>query len=259
MRDLELGRLIRTLRRRRGLRQLDCALLASVHRSTWARLEGGHFEQLSLGTLRACLAAIEVKVDLIPHWRGAELDRLLDEDHSAIASRFHQRLQASRWEVRAEVSFNHFGDRGRVDLLAWHATTRALLIVEVKTEIADAQRLLGSLDVKARLAPVLAKAAGWPTPQRVAVLLLVAESTTNRRRIGRLEPLFSRFRRRGVAARRWLKQPVPLPEPMLVFTNLPPAHGRHPRRVSPTRIRPRKGASSVDTPSKSRSVAPNGG
>jgi transcriptional regulator with XRE-family HTH domain len=189
MRDLELGRLVRALRRRRGWRQLDCASRAGVHRSTWSRLERGHFDQLSLGAIRSCLAVVEVRLDLLPRWRGADLDRLLDENHATLANTLHRRLESWGWTVRAEVSFNHYGDRGRVDLVGRHAATGTLLIVEIKTEITDVQQVLGSLDIKQRLAGVVAHEAGWAPPTRVGVLLLVAESTTNRRRVERLAPL----------------------------------------------------------------------
>lgn len=251
MRDLEVGRVVRALRRRRGWRQADCAARASVHRSTWSRLERGHLEQLSLATLRDCLAVVEVRLDLLPHWRGAELDRLLDEVHATLTSAVHRRLEGWRWEAREEASFNHYGDRGRVDLLGWHTATRTLLIVEVKTEVANAQQLLGSVDVKRRLAPVLAKAAGWPPPSAVAVLLLIANSTTNRRRIDRLAPLFARFRVRGRAALSWLRRPSYPADDMLVFAGLSPAHGRHLGRVPTTRIAHPKQDVSTEEPRKS--------
>lgn len=256
MRDLELGRLVRAVRRQRGWRQLDCAAAAEVHRSTWSRLELGNLDRLSLATLRACLAVVAVRLELAPRWRGGEADRLMDEDHAAMTAALHRRLDRWRWLVKEEVSFNHYGDRGRVDLLAFHPATRTLLIVEVKTEIADAQKLLGSLDVKRRLAPVLARMAGWPQPATVAVLLLVAESSTNRRRVQRLAPLFSGFRRRGRSALGWLRRPTPPSEPMLIFTDLSSAHGGHVRRVGPTRIRRRRPPPSVDEPMQPRDADP---
>ena len=33
--------------------------------------------------------------------------------------------RASGWEVLVEYGFNHYGDRGSVDVLAWHAGSRA--------------------------------------------------------------------------------------------------------------------------------------
>lgn len=41
------------------------------------------------------------------------------------------------------MSFNHYGDRGRYDILAFHPPTGILLVVEVKTGIGDVQATLG--------------------------------------------------------------------------------------------------------------------
>ncbi|HYM52131.1 MAG TPA: helix-turn-helix domain-containing protein [Candidatus Dormibacteraeota bacterium] len=93
IRDLDLGRVIRALRRRRGWRQEDAALRARIHRSTWSLLERGHVDHLTLSTVRRCLAALEVKLDLQPRWRGAELDRLLDEEDATLQAAWKERLE----------------------------------------------------------------------------------------------------------------------------------------------------------------------
>ena len=61
-------------------------------------------------------------------FRGAELDRLLDEGHAALLGAVARRLEALGWEVRPEVSFAVFGERGSIDLVAWHATSGTLLV-----------------------------------------------------------------------------------------------------------------------------------
>ena len=54
------------------------------------------------------------------------------------------------WIARPEVSFSIYGERGVIDLLAWHAATRSLLVVELKTELIDLQDLVSVLDRKRR-------------------------------------------------------------------------------------------------------------
>jgi transcriptional regulator with XRE-family HTH domain len=246
MRDVELGRIIRALRRRRGWRQQDCAVRARVHRSTWSNLERGHLERLSLATLRRCLAVLEVRLQLVPSWRGAALGRLLDETHAALQSAWKARLERWGWQVWVEVSFNRFGDRGRIDLLAWQPVRRVLLVVEVKTEIADAQALLGGMDVKVRVAPHVARSLGLGAPRMVVPLLLVAEGTTNRDRVRRLEPLFARFAVRGRRAVSWLRRPEgSMARGLLIFTDLRFANGRSVTRVAPHRMRLPRPAGSV--------------
>lgn len=186
-------------------------------------------------------------MELVPSWRGAALSRLLDENHAALQSAWKARLERWGWQVWVEVSFNRFGDRGRIDLLAWKATRRILLLVEVKTEIADAQSLLGSTDVKARVAPHVARSLGLAAPRVVVPLLLVAEGTTNRDRTRRLEPLFARYTLRGRSAITWLRRPEEeAPRGLMVFTDLRFATGGSVTRVAPHRIRLPQQAASVE-------------
>ena len=48
------------------------------------------------------------------------------------------------WVVRPEISFTVEGERGVIDLVAWHAAARALLVIELKTDIVDVGELLGT-------------------------------------------------------------------------------------------------------------------
>ncbi len=231
---------------------------AGVHRSTISLVERGQLEGVTLPTLRRCLAALEVQLVLAPRWRGADLDRLLDEDHGRLQAAWKGRLERRGWMVIAEASFNRYGDRGRVDLLAWHPVWRVLLVVEIKTLIADAQGLLGSLDVKLRVAGSVAHERGWGRPAAVVPMLVVAESSTNRRRIASLEPLFSRFSLRGRAALAWLRHPDGHPTGILALSDLPPARHSSVRRVGRTRVRRSASAPSVDGGAATRLRGPGG-
>jgi hypothetical protein len=82
--------------------------------------------------------------------------------------------------TQLEVSFNHYGDRGRCDLLAWHPLSRTLLIVEVKSRIGNVQDMLGRLDVKARLGPMLAAQCGWSRPDLVVPALVFSGDRATR-------------------------------------------------------------------------------
>ena len=41
-------------------------------------LERGLIRRMAVETLRDCLAVLEIRLDLVPMWRGADLGRLLD-------------------------------------------------------------------------------------------------------------------------------------------------------------------------------------
>lgn len=196
--------------------------------------------------MRACLAVLEVRLDLVARWRGGSLDRLRDAGHAALAAAWKRRLERWGWQVWVEVSFNHYGERGRVDLVAWHPIHRLLLVVEVKTEIADVQALLGGLDIKRRVAPAIARGLRIASVAGAVPLLVVADGTTNRERVRRLAPLFSLFTLRGREAVQWLRRPSAAPVGMLVFTDLRFATGNSVTSVGPHRVRRRGGTPSVD-------------
>lgn len=100
-------------------------------------------------------------------------------------------LRAAKWEVLVEYSFNHYRDRGTVDVEAWHAATRTLLIIEVKTRVADIQELIGRLDIKCRVVPpLLRRERGWEAA-RPGRMLVLAESRMNRRAVEQHEDTFS--------------------------------------------------------------------
>ncbi len=61
-----------------------------------------------------------------------------------------------------EFGFNHYGDRGSVDVLAWHSATRTLLIVEVKSILTDLQATFTSFAPRCAIVPMLARRdLGW--------------------------------------------------------------------------------------------------
>ena len=157
MNAVQVGRHVRAIRLRNGLRQQDVARRANVSRGAVSLLERGHAARLSIGSVESVLAALGARFEPRISWRGTDLDRLLDAGHAALGADVKARLTRWGWTVRAEVSFNHFGERGRIDLLAWHPVTATVLVIELKTDLVDVQQLLGSMDVKARIARRL-----WP-------------------------------------------------------------------------------------------------
>jgi transcriptional regulator with XRE-family HTH domain len=202
-------RALRTLRHRRRWRQEDLGRRAGLSRDVVHRAEAGELRGITVGSLGRLTEALDAQLVVEIRWRGAELDRLVDADHARIVSAGAQRLERSGWIVRTEVSFNHFGDRGRCDLVAWHAGTRTLVIVEVKSRIGDLQETLGRLDVKARLGSVIADQLAWGRPSAIVAALVLDEQATNRRVLREHEAQFSRFGLRGRAALAWLRRPHP--------------------------------------------------
>jgi len=178
-----LGAVLRVVRLRRGLRQRDLGRLAGVSDQTVSRIERGHLASLTFGTVEAVARALEVNVDHRAWSRAGDLERLVNARHSALVEDLVAVLAANGWACRPEVSFNAFGERGAVDVLAWRPSCRALLVIEVKTEIVDVGELLATLDRKRRLAVRIAAGAGWSAPATVSVALVVGLSRLNQRRV----------------------------------------------------------------------------
>jgi transcriptional regulator with XRE-family HTH domain len=207
--DGRVGAVLRAVRIRRGWRQSDLAAAAGVSDSLVSRLERGQVDNLTVETVRRILAVLDIRLDLVPRWRGGDLDRLLNARHSAL----HEdvaRWFASRypdWVVAPEVSFSIYGERGIIDMLAWNAAARAVLVVELKTEIADVNALLGTLDRKRRLARQISREHGWPA-ETVGSVLIVAASRTNRRRMDAHEAVLrNSLPDDGRRFRAWLSDP----------------------------------------------------
>lgn len=228
MDDVRVGRALRALRLRRGLRQSDLAAAAGLAQSTISLIERGHLSALSLRALRRVFAVLDARLDVQVGWRGGALDRLLDERHAALVGVFADRLGHARWQVEVEATFSEYGERGSIDLLAAQPARQAVLVVEAKTELVSIEETIRRIDAKARLAPGVARERfGWQ-PRSVARLLVVAEGSTARRRAGRHgSVLAAAFPARGHVVQAWLRQPV---GPMSGLLFLPLSDGRGARR-----------------------------
>jgi transcriptional regulator with XRE-family HTH domain len=184
MEDGRFGSAIRAVRRKRRWRQRDLAARVGVSAATISRIERGHLDTLSLRTVRHVAAVLDVRVDLLARWRAGDLDRLLNAGHSAlhdsVAAWFKEAFPA--WELAPEVSFSIHGERGVVDIVAWHPGRRALLMIELKTDIADVNELVGTFDRKRRLAKEIVRERGW-VPATVSGWVIVSAGRTNRARI----------------------------------------------------------------------------
>jgi transcriptional regulator with XRE-family HTH domain len=239
VRDAQIGRMLRALRHRRGWRQADLAARAGIARSVISDMEAGNLGGHALEALRMVVAVCGGAVLVDVRVPGGDASRLLDADHARVQSAWAERLRRHGWHVSVEVTFNHYGDRGSIDILAWHPGERVLVVAEVKTVIVDAQELLASIDRKTRVAVVLARRHGW-RPAAIVPALLVREGASARRRIGEHAPLFARFNLAGRAAQAWLRRPSVLPSVpsgIVCFTNLSDARSGDRRRAGRQRIR----------------------
>jgi transcriptional regulator with XRE-family HTH domain len=237
---LRIGRSLRAIRIRLGWRQVDVAEKAGVSRSFISKLERGQARATDLTRVEAVCETLGADLDVRVRWRGETLDRLLDEAHATIVDAFVRLLPPPAWATWLEVTFNDYGDRGSIDVLGWHAATRSLLVVEIKSVVPDAQGTLAPLDRKVRVAPKVARQLGLG-PVVIGRLLVVADGPTSRRRIARFGDLFrAALPARNVEVRRWLAAPRG-PISGVLFLSYDTAGGTRRTTAGRTRVRRPRG------------------
>ncbi len=169
-------------------------------------IERGHLDATTLGRSRAIAAALGARLDIAVRWRGGELDRLLNARHSAMHEQVARQLaRLPGWSFAQEVSFSIYGERGVIDLIAWHEARRALLVIELKTELVDVNDLLATMDRRRRLAREIGRQRGWDAVT-VSAWVVLADSHTNRRRLAaHMTTLRHAFPLDGRSIRPWLR------------------------------------------------------
>jgi transcriptional regulator with XRE-family HTH domain len=232
MDDHRLGRAIRALRHRLSWRQVDLGNRAGVSQDLVSLVERGRLDAMPLRTIRAVAAALDATVLVTIRWRGGDLDRLIDEGHAAIVGQVIAWFASIGWDLQPEVTFSVYGERGSIDVLAWHAPSRTLLVIEVKTALTSVEETLRRHDVKARLAPnIAAERFGWRA-KTVARLLVLPDTSTARRHVGRHDLVLGRaYPVRGDQLRAQLRSGA-LTAAGLLFVS-----GQTARRLTSRRIR----------------------
>jgi Holliday junction resolvase-like predicted endonuclease len=170
-------------------------------------MERGGADLVTVRGLERVAATLGARVEVRILWQGEGLDRLLDARHAALVERLVVTLVPLGWQALTEVSFNIRSERGSIDVLAHHAHTGGLLVVEVKSVVPDLQAMLVALDRKARLSRTIAEERGWRVTA-VGRLLVLPEDRTARRRINAHRSTFeAALPARNVEVRRWLRHP----------------------------------------------------
>jgi transcriptional regulator with XRE-family HTH domain len=211
------GRSVKALRHRRGWRQLDLAERSGLSRSVVGRIELGQVERIAFGDLEAAARALDGQLELLFRWRGELLDRLIDEEHAAVVDELVRPYREAGWEVAVEASFSIYGERGSIDVFAWHPSVEVVAVNEVKATVPEAGNTVMGVDRTARLAPDIARERGW-TCRGVSRFLVVRESATARRRVAEHSETFrAAFPTSGRESLAWIRHPTARPVSGLVF------------------------------------------
>jgi transcriptional regulator with XRE-family HTH domain len=228
MDDQQAGNALRAIRVRKRLRQDDVARMARVSRSVVGRIERGRAASVPLGKVRRVASALDARFDAVVRWRGGDLGRLINVRHAAMHEAMARWFMSmDGWIAEPEVSFSIYGERGVIDILAWHPGRRILLVIELKTEFVDVNELMGSVDRKRRLAAHVARDRGWD-PLAIATWVVLADDRTNRRAFSAHGTVLrAKFPMDGRGIRPWLRMPNGRVD---ALSFLPSAHAASARR-----------------------------
>jgi len=198
------------------------------------------------------LAQLEVRAEIAPRWRGADLERLLDEDHAALIEVAAARLEHLGWSVSLEVTYSEYGERGSIDIVGLLPAARAALVIEAKTELGSAEAIGRKLDEKKRLAPKIVEGlAGW-RPEAVGRALLLPETSRIRRTLEATPALRRMLPDEPRRLRAWLKSPS---GSVAVIWFLPNISGRNPGRARRVSVRRNRTQTSPAAPREDRDHA----
>lgn len=172
-------------------------------------IERGHLERVSVPAFRRVAETLGIRAEITVTLPHGEIERLLTAGHAALHESLARYLGGlPGWVHAPEVSFAVYGERGVIDILAFHPPTGSLLVVELKTELVSLENLLGTMDVRLRHAAKIAAERGWHA-NNVSAWVVFADSATNRRRAGdHRHALRAAFPADGRAMRRWLRTPT---------------------------------------------------
>jgi transcriptional regulator with XRE-family HTH domain len=178
-----VGRLARHARLAIGWSQEDLSDRAEVPQSALSRLERGLHSGLDFEDLERIGQALggRWQIDLAVPFL-ADRKRQRDRVHARVIGYIARRLSRAGWEVATEVEIRSRLGSGWIDVLAWHVSSRTLLVIEVKTEIHDLGRIQRTLAWYERGSWRAARERGW-TPTRIVGALVLLDTAVVRDRL----------------------------------------------------------------------------
>ena len=173
---------VKSLRTTLGWSQHDLGHRSGLTQSVISDIERGAVAGLPLATADRVLGALGARLVLsvaAPYLGDRERQR--DPAHANIVAYVVARLRRAGWDTRTEVEVGGDRSRGWIDILACHAASRVMLVIEIKTEIHDFGQIERSLAWYEREAWASARRFGWRPLRQVGCLLLLAAEANDTR------------------------------------------------------------------------------
>jgi transcriptional regulator with XRE-family HTH domain len=181
---LQIGAIVRDLRRLIGWTQRELASRARVSQSLVSAIENGRLANASISTVSRLLEAMGSRLILdATRPQVADRERQRDAGHVRCVTYVVRRLVTAGWQVATEVEIGAGRTRGWIDILAFHPGLRLVLVIEVKTELSDFGALERQVGWYEREAWAAGRRLGWrASTVHSAVLLLASEAVDARLR-----------------------------------------------------------------------------
>ena len=217
-----------------GWSQRQLAQRAGLSQSFVSRFERGVTEAVTASAIERMFRALGITAELRAELPVVSGERpQADAVHAWICGYVGRRLSSLGWDVRHEVEVGAGRFRGWIDVLAYRAADRSLLINECKTDILDIGAIQRATSWYEREAWSAARRLGWrPVGTVTALLLLDSAQVEARLRANRLL-LAASFPGRAAQISPWIEQPGPSPPARCVALIDPASRGR--RWLKPSR------------------------
>src|SRR4051794_17998734 len=172
---ISVGRTIGEARRTLGLSQKEIEHRTGIAQSAQSRFERGVSSSIDLAELEVLGRALGGRVRFVFD-APFLVDRAGQRDlvHARCIAHVAGHLRATGWSVLTEVEIAGSFGPGWIDILAFHAPTGTLLVIEVKTELHDLGRIQRTLAWYMSRGSVAASRYGWRARRTHGSLLVLA-------------------------------------------------------------------------------------
>ncbi len=214
-----LGASIRATRKAIGWTEREMADRLGTNQAAVQRLEAGRQRHLdvALATVALDHLGIRLTLDADPVGLGARREQR-DLVHARCCGYVIRQLERRGWATRTEVEIGDGRVRGWIDILAWRQADAALMVIEVKTQIDDAGRLLRTVGWYVRSSRAAADQFGWRPRRIVPVVALLATVEADTRLTASADLVRQSFPGGADRLGRWIADPeLPQPDPSVVL------------------------------------------
>jgi transcriptional regulator with XRE-family HTH domain len=189
-------------RRARGWSQRRLATDSGVPQTVISAIERAALRHPPLETVGVLCAALDA--ELLVEIRAAHVVGRTDQRdpaHAACVGTVIRILERAAWVVASEVEIVTGRSHGFIDLLAYDAARRRILVIEIKTEVRDVGGLDRQVGWYLREARGAAARLGWRPRSVAAVVIVLATAAADAAIVANRRVLDQAFPRRGRAVR----------------------------------------------------------